>query len=162
LSTFMCNDGLCRCVAIEHGAWDGLDGAEGTGRNGLICRDYDKASDGLEPSTASVPRRWSLREQIGQEMTAYVCGWRDAQTVADLISHPQRSPQPRPALRLQHAFTAVKLVATAYGPKTAQRWLFGANTRLGDAPAYVLRHADGLEDLRLVVPVAKTFAGAAR
>jgi hypothetical protein len=100
-----------------------------------------------------------LRDQLGQEMAAYVCGLKYAPTIAEWIRDPERTPTDKALRRLGTAYVAVRLVSEAFGQQTAKMWLFGANTRLGDAPAYVLHHAETLDDLRMVVPVAKTFAG---
>jgi hypothetical protein len=63
-------------------------------------------------------------------------------------------------MRLREAYTAAQLLLAAYGDEAAKAWFFGSNVELADqAPAYVLREADTWEDLRLVVPAARAFAG---
>ena len=115
-----------------------------------------------EAATLPVAEQASyLRDQIGREMTAYVCGLDHAPTIADWIKNPDRKPQDRALMRLTNAYIVVRMICEAFGKDTAKTWLFGSNSRLGDAPAYVLRHAESPDDLRYVVPVAKTFAGGA-
>jgi hypothetical protein len=64
-------------------------------------------------------------------------------------------------LRLRDAYRAARLIVAAYDDATAEAWFFGSNSRLDDeAPAWVLRHARSLDDLRMVVPAAKAFARA--
>ena len=64
-------------------------------------------------------------------------------------------------LRLRDAYRATRLIVAAYDNATAEAWFFGSNSRLDDeAPAWVLRHARSLDDLRMVVPAAKAFARA--
>jgi hypothetical protein len=101
-----------------------------------------------------------VAEQLGKQATAYLCGLKEVAQVTKWIdgveprSHIQR-------LRLRHAYTAARMIATAYDKATAEAWFFGSNSRLDDeAPAWVLRHANTLEDLRMVVPAAKAFARA--
>jgi len=75
----------------------------------------------------------------------------------------QNAPRDQAQMRLREAFQAAQLVIGSYGDETAKAWFFGSNEELDDqAPAYVLRHAKSWEDLRSVVPAARTFAGVDR
>jgi hypothetical protein len=99
-----------------------------------------------------------LQDQIGQKMTAYLAGVTDAKMVGRWAS-TEHAPRDDVKLRLRHGYQAVRLLVEAYSAETAKAWLFGANTRLDDeAPAYILRHARGYDDLRFVVPAARAFA----
>jgi hypothetical protein len=65
-------------------------------------------------------------------------------------------------MRLRYAYKVVRLLVEAYDASTAKAWLFGSNTRLNDeAPAYLLRRALTVADLRQLVPTARAFAGSA-
>jgi hypothetical protein len=100
-----------------------------------------------------------LRDHVGQEVAAYVCGLRNAQTIGEWIRDPGRQPRDTALMRLGNAYICVRLMTEAFGDKTAKMWLFGHNSRLGGvAPAYRLRHARSLDDMQDVVPVAKAFA----
>ena len=69
-------------------------------------------------------------------------------------------PRATTELRLRYGYRVVRMILEAYGSETAKAWLFGTNTRLKDeAPAYLLRHAETVDDLRDLVPVARAFAG---
>lgn len=99
-----------------------------------------------------------LQETLGQKMTAYISGLNTPKTVGNWAAG-RSTPRDMAEIRMRHAFTAVKIIVDTYGVETAKAWLFGTNTRLHDeAPAYVLRHAKQIDDLRDVVPAAKTFA----
>jgi hypothetical protein len=70
-------------------------------------------------------------------------------------------PRDDAGLRIRVAFFAALVLVEAYGAETAKAWFIGTNAELGDnAPAWVLRHATDLDELQLVVPVAKEFASA--
>jgi hypothetical protein len=102
-----------------------------------------------------------LAEQLGRQATAYLCGVKQAATVAKWIDGEAEPKGQLQRLRLRHAYTAARMIATAYDRATAEAWFFGSNSRLDDeAPAWVLRHATSLDDLRMVVPAAKAFARA--
>ncbi len=65
-------------------------------------------------------------------------------------------------MRARAAFQVARLLVDAYGERTARAWLLGSNSRLDDeAPAWLLRHAEDPGDLRMLVPVARAFAGSA-
>jgi hypothetical protein len=101
-----------------------------------------------------------LRTHLGQRSTAYISGVSDAKMVSRWIAQ-HNAPRDQAQMRLREAFQAAQLVIGAYGDETAKAWFFGSNMELDDqAPAYVLRYAKNWEDLRLVVPAARTFAGA--
>jgi hypothetical protein len=98
-----------------------------------------------------------LQDQLGQQFTAYIAGIKDAKMVGKWISGTD--PRPMPRMRLRHAYMAARMLVAAYGPETTEAWFFGSNTRLDDdAPAWVLRYSQSLDDLRFVVPAAKAFA----
>ena len=68
---------------------------------------------------------------------------------------------PEAQIRLREGYQATRLVVDAYGDETAKAWLFGSNAELGSqAPAYMLRQARNWEDLRSIVPAARTFVRA--
>lgn len=102
-----------------------------------------------------------LQAQLGQQLTAYLAGLRDAKVVGRWRSG---RVQPRAAaeLRLRAAYHAVRLVADAYDARTARAWLLGSNSRLDDeAPAWLIRQAETPGDLRFVVPAARAFSAGA-
>jgi hypothetical protein len=101
-----------------------------------------------------------LSEHLGQQLTAYVCGVKDLKTVGRWASGDV-APRAGALMRLRVAFFAAVVLVDAYGSETARSWFMGTNGVLGDSPAWVLRHGQNLDDLRLVVPVAKEFASAA-
>lgn len=115
-----------------------------------------------ESTTAPIGRiAGFLAEHLGQQATAYVCGLKNAAQVAKWISGDAEPGGQMQRLRLRAAYTAARMISDAYDKKTVEAWFFGSNTRLDDeAPAWVLRHAEDLEDLRMVVPAAKAFARA--
>jgi hypothetical protein len=100
-----------------------------------------------------------LQDALGQKLVAYMTGLKDPKMVGQWA----RGSKPRgmAEIRLRHAYQAARLLNNAYGPETTKAWLVGSNTLLdGEAPAWVLRHAQTLDDLRFVVPAARSFAGA--
>jgi hypothetical protein len=102
-----------------------------------------------------------LQDHLGQKMTAYLAGLKDPKVVGQWAA-ARATPRPLAEMRLRCSYEAVRLIGTAHGDETVRAWLFGSNRRLDDeAPAYVLRHAQGVDDLRQIVPVARAFAGAA-
>lgn len=102
-----------------------------------------------------------LQQHLGQRMTAYLSGVTDPKMVSRWIAG-QNAPRDESKMRLREGYQVVRMLVSVYGDDTAKAWLFGSNTRLDDqAPAYMLRHASNWEDLRFVVPAARSFAGAA-
>ena len=102
-----------------------------------------------------------LQGELGQQLTAYLTGLRDAKMVGRWAGG-KSAPREAANLRLRYAFRIARMLIDAYGADTAKAWLVGANTRLDDeAPASVLRHAQSPEDLRRLVPAARAFVGAA-
>jgi len=100
-----------------------------------------------------------LQETLGQKVTAYLAGVRDPKMVGRWASE-RVEPRDPVKLRLRCAYQVARMVATAFGAETTRAWLFGTNSRLDDeAPAWVLRHARAPDDLRGVVPAARSFAG---
>ena len=101
-----------------------------------------------------------LQAHLGQKLTAYLAGVKDPKMVGKWA----RGTEPRDAasMRLRAAFQATRMLVGAYGDRCAKAWFVGTNTRLDDeAPAWVLRQAEAPDELRLVVPIARAFAGAA-
>lgn len=102
-----------------------------------------------------------LQEVLGQKITAYLSGRKDAKLVG-MWAAGKVTPGHEVRMRLQYAYHAARMIDAAYGKDTMQSWFFGSNTRLDDAaPAYVLRHSRELDDIRLIVPAARAFVGAA-
>jgi hypothetical protein len=102
-----------------------------------------------------------LQENLGQKLTAYITGLTDPKAVGSWIKGDS-DPRPPADMRLRYAFKVVRMLSEAYDSETAKAWLFGSNTRLNDeAPAYLLRRAEQVDDLRQLVPTARAFAGSA-
>lgn len=102
-----------------------------------------------------------LQENLGQKLTAYIAGLTDPKAVGTWI-RGDNEPRDAAAMRLRYAYQAVRMLIEAYDADTAKAWLLGANTRLNDeAPAYLLRNAKVVDDLRQLVPTARAFAGSA-
>jgi len=102
-----------------------------------------------------------LQRALGQKVTAYLSGLRDPRIVGRW-SRGEVTPREPVTMRLRAGYQAARMVVDAYGSETARAWFFGTNTRLDDqAPASILRRARTPDDLRLVVPTARAFAGAA-
>ena len=100
-----------------------------------------------------------LQAQLGQKITAYISGIKDAKLVGQWKTGAV-VPRDLAMIRLRNAYHATRLIVEAYGKDTAKAWFFGSNTRLNDqAPGYLLRHAKTLESLPNIVSVAKAFAG---
>jgi hypothetical protein len=115
-----------------------------------------------ETTTESVPElaRY-LQDQLGQKTVAYVAGITDPKMVGRWAAGKHR-PTEMSIFRLRSAFEIVRLLSSAYDADTAKAWLFGTNSRLGDAaPAYLIRHAESWEDLKDIAPTARAFAGGA-
>lgn len=103
-----------------------------------------------------------LQQHLGQRKTAYISGVNDPKMVSHWIAR-RNTPRDQPQMRLREGYQAARLLVSAYGDETAKAWFFGSSTELDDqAPAYVLRNARSWEDLRLIVPAARAFTGAAR
>jgi hypothetical protein len=98
-----------------------------------------------------------LQEHLGQRITAYLSGLDHAKTVGLWIAG-RSEPRDLASTRLRYAYQAARLLAESYDDETARAWFFGSNTRLDDeAPAYLLRHATSLDDLRQIIPAARAF-----
>lgn len=99
-----------------------------------------------------------LQDNLGARLTAYVAGLRDTKAVGRW--RRGGSPRPSAEFRARIAYTAARMLVDAYGPATARAWLLGSSCRLDDeAPAWLLRHADGPGDVRFLVAAARAFAG---
>lgn len=108
-------------------------------------------------STAIAEVAGLLQSQLGQQLTAYLSGVKDAKEVG-AWARGRVAPRPLAQMRLRCAYQASRMLVEAYGTETARSWFFGTNTRLDDqAPAAVLRHAADPADLRLVLPAARAF-----
>jgi hypothetical protein len=100
-----------------------------------------------------------LRTHLGRKTTAYLSGISDPKMVTHWIAR-RNTPRERPQMRLREAYRAADLLVAAHGGEVAKAWFVGSNAELGDeAPAYVIRNAGTWEDLRLVLPAARAFAG---
>lgn len=100
-----------------------------------------------------------LQEQLGQRLAAYIAGVADAKMVGRWAKG-RHSPRGITPDRLRTAFEVTKLIVNAYNAETAKAWLLGSNSRLDDeSPAYLIRHAQSPDDLRLIVPTARGFVG---
>jgi hypothetical protein len=98
-----------------------------------------------------------LQEHLGQKITSYLGGVDHAKTVGLWITG-QSEPRDLPKARLRCAYQAARLLIEAYDDETAKAWFFGSNTLLDDeAPAYLLRHGTTPDDVRLIIPAARTF-----
>ena len=109
-----------------------------------------------------------LQEHLGQQLTAYLAGLRDAK----VVGRGRRGSPPRATaeVRIRTANTAAlpfvgrererRMLVDAFGVKTTRAWFLGSNSRLDDeAPAWLLRHAGDPGDVRFLVPAARAFAG---
>jgi hypothetical protein len=102
-----------------------------------------------------------LYDHLGPRITAYLSGVADPRVVRRWLD-ASVEPEQKSRIRLQYAYQAARMLIAAYDDRTAQNWFFGTNRRLDDeAPAFILRHGETPDDLRLVVPAARAFAGAA-
>lgn len=115
-----------------------------------------------EATTNKLPKIATfLQAQLGQKLTGYIAGLTDTKAVGSWIRGENEPRQPAD-MRLRYAYQVVRMLIEAYDAETAKAWLFGANTRLNDeAPAYLLRNAKAIDDLRQLVPTARAFAGSA-
>jgi hypothetical protein len=103
-----------------------------------------------------------LGAHLGKKTTAYLSGVSDPKMVGHWIAR-RNTPRDGAQLRLREAYRIAELIVSVYGDETAKAWFLGSNAELGDrAPAYVIRTARTWEDLRLVLPAARAFAGALR
>jgi hypothetical protein len=103
-----------------------------------------------------------LRTHLGKKTTAYVSGVSDPKMVNHWIAR-RNTPRERPQMRLREVYRAAELLVAAHGDEVAKAWFIGSNAELDDqAPAYVIRNAGTWEDLRLVLPAARAFAGVTR
>lgn len=115
-----------------------------------------------DAATTKLPKVASyLQDTLGQKLTAYVAGLTDPKSVGAWI-RGVNDPRETTVMRLRCAYQAVRMLVEAYDADTAKAWLLGTNTRLNDeAPAYLLRNAQAVDDLRQLVPTARAFAGSA-
>ena len=100
-----------------------------------------------------------LKDHLGQQVLAYVAGLKDPKMLGRWLEGTE--PRAAGRMRLRYAYQAVRMLIEAYDEQTAEAWLFGSNTKLDDnAPAWVLRHATQVDDLRMLIPAVKAFARA--
>ena len=98
-----------------------------------------------------------LQEHLGQRVTAYLSGIKDAKMVGQWARGKQRPREPA-GFRLRQAYPAARLLVESYGNETAKAWFFGTNARLDDeAPAYVLRYGETPDDFRFLLPAARAL-----
>src|SRR5438105_2983312 len=98
-----------------------------------------------------------LQEHLGQKVTAYLSGAKDAKLVGQWAAGKVQ-PHPMMSFRLRSAYRAARYLVEAYGSETAQAWFCGRNSQLDDrAPAFALRKGTNLEDWSFVISAAKTF-----
>ena len=114
------------------------------------------AVGGNEPTALEAVKY--LQEKVGSEVTAYLSGAEDVQTV-ERWSSGKELPGQVLASRLLYGYQTVRPIVERYDGETANAWLFGMNPWLGDeAPASVLRHSDRIEAWETVVHAAQDFA----
>lgn len=113
-------------------------------------------NDAAKRSTAEIATY--LQAHLGQRPTAYLSGLKDAKTVGQWAAG-KVTPRSSASLRLRHAYQAARVLVEAFGDETAQAWFFGTNSQLGgEAPAFVLRHAELPEEVAPIVRAAASFA----
>src|SRR4051794_32169942 len=92
-----------------------------------------------------------LQGHLGQQVVAYVAGLENTQMLSKWLAGTE--PRKTAQLRLRYAYRAARMIIEVFDEKIAEAWLFGANSKLDDdAPAWVLRNAQSLDDLRFVIP----------
>lgn len=100
-----------------------------------------------------------LNDQLGTQATAYIAGLKDAKMIARWLEGTD--PRPLARHRLRYSYSAARMIREAYDTPTVEAWFFGSNSRLDDeAPAWLIRNAESVEDLRPIIPAAKAFARA--
>jgi hypothetical protein len=75
----------------------------------------------------------SLQDLLGQRLTAVIAGVADARAVGDW-ARGQRTPHPKAADRLRHAYQVAALLAEDESPETVRAWFVGMNPDLDDHP----------------------------
>lgn len=94
-----------------------------------------------------------LKSWVGEKITAYLAGF---SKVEDLNRLDDLEPLVKD--RLNCAYRAVQLIVEEYSSETARAWLFGMNSHFDDrAPAGIIRHAEGSQDLTDIFPAARAF-----
>lgn len=103
-----------------------------------------------------------LQEHLGQKLTAYLAGLKDAKAVGQW-ARGRAEPSAITRERLRAAYHVTALFTPVYGDRAAQAWFFGANSAFDDqAPAAVLRVAETPEEIARVVPAGRAFLRSAR
>lgn len=101
-----------------------------------------------------------LQTNLGQQAVAYIAGLENPKMLSKWASGAA-PPRPAPRMRLRYAYSAARMLIETFDKNTAEAWFFGSNSKLDDeAPAWVLRNARIVDDLRLVIPAVKAFARA--
>lgn len=101
-----------------------------------------------------------LQQHLGGTTVAYIAGQADTQMLARW-KKGSADPQSEVKRRLRTGYHVTRMIVEAFDDATAEAWLFGSNTKLDDeAPAYLIRRAKTVDDLRLIVPAAKALARA--
>lgn len=103
-----------------------------------------------------------LQAHLGQRITAYLSGIKDAKMVGRWVAGRSR-PRELSGFRLRSAYPVVRLLSEAFDDETTRAWFFGTNPQLGDrAPAHVLRHGENPDDFGAILPAAREFIGGAQ
>lgn len=98
-----------------------------------------------------------LQAHLGQRLTAYLAGIKDAKAVGQWIQG-RAEPSAIGRERLRAGYHAAVVLSVAFGDRAAQGWFFGANSALDDrAPAAVLREAGTPDEIARIAPLAKAF-----
>lgn len=98
-----------------------------------------------------------LQEHLGQKLTAYIAGQKDAKAVGQWAKG-RAVPSAIVCERLRAAYQVTSLFDATYGDRAASGWFFGANSALDEqAPAAVLRTAETPDEIARVVPLARAF-----
>lgn len=98
-----------------------------------------------------------LQAHLGQRLTAYLAGIKDAKAVGQWIQG-RAEPSAIARERLRAGYHAAVVLSDAFGDRAAQGWFFGANSALDDrAPAAVLREAGTPDEIARIAPLAKAF-----
>lgn len=153
-----------RIAMVAKAAGEGSGEVSGRPRNG---ESVSGVSTGSETRTSQIERQavtsdiakvaGYLQEHLGQQVTAYLSGVKDAKLVGQWAAGKVQ-PRPMPKHRLRSAYQAARYLVDAYDNETAQAWFFGRNSQLdGRAPAFALRESKDPEDWSFVVTAAKTF-----
>lgn len=131
---------------------------ESTARAATRERPADNLALEREVVLLQIPELASyLQAHLGQRLTAYLAGIKDAKAVGQWIQG-RAEPSAIARERLRAGYHAAVVLSEAFGDRAAQGWFFGANSALDDrAPAAVLREADTPDEVSRIAPLAKAF-----